>query len=125
MDIMNSNNSINEDCEIYCIHPEMVKKAKARELSDKVLLRLSEIFKTLGDSTRLRIINTLLPGEMCVCDLSSVLGMDHSTVSHQLRLLKDRRIVKLRKEGKIAYYSLDDEHVVALFIEGLKHTNDL
>lgn len=101
-----------------------MKRAKTKKLSDKALLRLSEIFKTLGDPTRLRIINTLLSGEMCVCDLSSVLEMDHSAVSHQLRLLKDRRIVKLRKSGKIAYYSLDDEHVVALFNEGLKHIND-
>lgn len=121
---MSSDNNVNEDCEVYCIHPEMVKKAKARAFSHKALLRLSEIFKTLGDPTRLRIINTLLSGEMCVCDLSAVLGMDHSAVSHQLRLLKDRRIVKLRKDGKIAYYSLDDEHVVALFSEGLKHVND-
>jgi len=118
------NNSISDDCEIYCIHPEKVKRAKARALDHRALLRLSEIFKTLGDPTRLRIINTLLSGEMCVCDLSTVLEMDHSAVSHQLRLLKDRRIVKLRKEGKIAYYSLDDEHVIALFREGLKHVNE-
>jgi DNA-binding transcriptional ArsR family regulator len=113
-----------ERCEIYCIHPEIVKKAKARELGEGALMRLSEIFKTLGDPTRLRIVNTLLSGEMCVCDLSSVLCMDSSAVSHQLRILRDRRMVKLRKEGKIAYYSLDDEHVVALFNEGLKHVND-
>jgi ArsR family transcriptional regulator len=118
------NTSINENCEVYCIHPELVKKAKTRELSDMAVLRLSEIFKAIGDPTRLRIINTLLPGEMCVCDLSFVLGMESSAISHQLRILKDRRIVKLRKEGKIAYYSLDDEHVLALFNEGLKHVND-
>lgn len=118
------NTSINENCEVYCIHPELVKKAKTRELGDKAVLHLSEIFKTMGDPTRLRIINTLLLGEMCVCDLSFVLGMENSAVSHQLRILKDRRIVKLRKEGKIAYYSLDDEHVVALFHGGLKHINE-
>ena len=113
-----------DSCEVYCIHSELVKRAKARALTHKALNRLSEIFKTLGDPTRLRIINTLLSGEMCVCDLSAVLGMDSSAVSHQLRLLKDRRIVKLRKDGKIAYYSLDDDHVIALFSEGLKHIND-
>ncbi len=113
-----------DSCEVYCIHSELVKKAKARALTNKAVDRLSEIFKTLGDPTRLRIINTLLSGEMCVCDLSAVLGMDSSAVSHQLRLLKDRRIVKLRKDGKIAYYSLDDDHVIALFSEGLKHIND-
>ncbi|MDD1757588.1 MAG: metalloregulator ArsR/SmtB family transcription factor [Methanotrichaceae archaeon] len=102
----------------------MVKKAKTRELGDKAVLRLSEIFKTMGDPTRLRIINTLLSGEMCVCDLSFMLGMESSAISHQLRILKDRRIVKLRKDGKIAYYSLDDEHVVTLFHEGLKHINN-
>jgi DNA-binding transcriptional ArsR family regulator len=121
---MSDSNSINEDCEVYCIHPEKVKMAKARALGHNALLRLSEIFKTLGDPTRLRIISALLSGEMCVCDISSALEMDHSAISHQLRLLKDRRIVRFRKEGKIAYYSLDDEHVIALFSEGLKHVND-
>jgi ArsR family transcriptional regulator len=113
-----------DSCEVYCIHSDLVKRAKARALTYKALNHLSQIFKTLGDPTRLRIINTLLSGEMCVCDLSAVLGMDSSAVSHQLRLLKDRRIVKLRKDGKIAYYSLDDDHVVALFSEGLKHIDD-
>jgi len=115
---------MDDRCEVYCVHSELVQKAKARALDYKALQRLSEIFKTLGDPTRLRIINTLLSGEMCVCDLSAVLDMNSSAISHQLRLLKDRHIVKLRKEGKIAYYSLDDEHVVALFSEGLKHIND-
>lgn len=114
----------NEDCEIYCIHPEIVEKAKTGALGYEALQRLSEIFKTLGDPTRLRIINALLCGEMCVCDLSAVLDMDSSAVSHQLRLLRDRRIVRLRKAGKIAYYSLDDEHVVALYRDGLKHIDD-
>jgi len=118
------NTSINENCEVYCIHPELVRKAKTKELSDKAVLRLSEIFKTMGDPTRLRIINTLLSGEMCVCDLSFVLGMENSAISHQLRILRDRRIVKLRKDGKIAYYSLDDEHVVSLFNEGLTHIGE-
>lgn len=118
------NISLNETCEVYCIHSEMVQTAKARAISYKALHHLSEIFKTLGDPTRLRIIDTLLSGEMCVRDLSAVLDMNSSAVSHQLRLLRDRRIVKLRKEGKIAYYSLDDVHVVALFNEGLKHIND-
>jgi ArsR family transcriptional regulator len=118
------NTSFDENCEVYCIHPELVRKARTRELGDKAVLRLSEIFKTMGDPTRLRIINTLLSGEMCVCDLSFVLGMESSAISHQLRILRDRRIVKLRKDGKIAYYSLDDRHVVALFHEGLKHVNE-
>jgi len=115
---------VDEWCDVYCIHPERVKKAKAGELCEKALQRISEIFKALGDPTRLRIINALLSGELCVCDLSAVLDMDSSAVSHQLRLMRDRRIVKLRRSGKIAYYSLDDEHVVALFSQALKHIND-
>jgi DNA-binding transcriptional ArsR family regulator len=121
---MGGDNSMNEDCEVYSIHPERVRRAKASAIGDKALQRLSEIFKTLGDPTRLRILNALSSGDMCVCDISSALDMDHSAISHQLRLLKDRRIVRLRKEGKIAYYSLDDEHVFALFREGLKQVND-
>jgi ArsR family transcriptional regulator len=110
-----------DTCEERCIHGDAVKKARSNEIENKVIIRLSEIFKIMGDPTRLRIINALSTGEMCVCDIAAALGMEHSAISHQLRLLKALRLVKYRKEGKSVYYSLDDIHVMTLFNEGFKH----
>lgn len=110
-----------DDCEAQCIHEDSVSRAKARELNERTILKLSEIFKVMSDPTRLKIINALSSGEMCVCDIACALGMEHSAISHQLRLLKALRVVKFRKEGKSAYYTLDDSHIMILFNEGLKH----
>ncbi|HMK45800.1 MAG TPA: metalloregulator ArsR/SmtB family transcription factor [Methanocella sp.] len=111
-------------CESYCIHPEKVAAAKREMLDGDVAVRMSEIYKMMGDPTRLKMIKVLAVNEMCVCDLAAVLGMEQSAISHQLRLLKNMRIVKMRKDGKSAYYSLDDQHVLTLFNEGLKHVID-
>jgi ArsR family transcriptional regulator, lead/cadmium/zinc/bismuth-responsive transcriptional repressor len=113
-----------DDCEEYCIHPDVVARAKAQKLDDDTIGKLSDIYKIICEPIRIKIINALSTGEMCVCDLSSVLELDHSAVSHQLRMLRDKRIVNLRKDGKMAYYSLCDEHVLSLFREGLKHTRE-
>ncbi|MCD1295238.1 transcriptional regulator [Methanocella sp. CWC-04] len=112
-----------DDCEVRCVHPETVRKARSKQMSEETVERLSEIFKVMGDPTRLKIINALSAGEMCVCDLANVIGMEHSATSHQLRILKALRLVKYRKQGKSAYYSLDDEHVLTLFKEGWKHVH--
>ena len=88
---------------------------------DEVLYDLSDFFKTLGDSTRMKILFVLFKTEMCVCDIAELIGMTQSAVSHQLRVLKQARLVKFRKEGKIVYYSLDDEHVKQIFDQGLEH----
>jgi DNA-binding transcriptional ArsR family regulator len=114
---------VRDDCEACIIHGEAVNRAKtkARELEGNTMVRLSDIFKTMGDPTRLRIIQALSTGEMCVCDIAAALGMEHSAISHQLRVLRNMRVVKYRKEGKEAIYSLDDEHVLRLFNEGLEH----
>ncbi len=114
---------VTDDCEVCDIHAEAVERAKskAKELEGETIVRLSDIFKAMGDPTRLKIIHSLSAGEMCVCDIAVALGMEHSAISHQLRLLRNLRVVKFRKEGKMAIYSLDDEHVLQLFNEGLEH----
>jgi DNA-binding transcriptional ArsR family regulator len=119
---MDSTNA-RDDCEACIIHAEAVDKAKmkAKELEGNTIMRLSDIFKTMGDPTRLKIIQALSTGEMCVCDIAATLGMEHSAISHQLRVLRNMRVVKYRKVGKEAIYSLDDEHVLKLFNEGLEH----
>jgi ArsR family transcriptional regulator len=85
---------------------------------------LADIFKVLGDSTRIKIISALAREELCVCDLANLLGMEVSAVSHQLRILRAHRLVKYRKSGKFAYYSLDDDHIFTLFEQGLDHVGE-
>lgn len=96
---------------------EVMEDGKANELS--------QIFKALGDPTRLKIIELLSHGELCVLDISEGLSMTQSAISHQLRTLRNLRLVKYRKEGKQVIYSLDDEHVLKLFEQGLEHVNHL
>ncbi len=89
-----------------------------------VIAELSDIFKVLGDPTRLRIVSALGVAELCVCDLANLLGSSISAISHQLRVLRNLKLVKHRKEGKMVYYSLDDECVRTLLEEGLRHTEE-
>ena len=115
--------NVRDSCDVCIIHEDAVVRAKekAKALEGSTIIRLSDIFKTMGDPTRLKIIQALSSGEMCVCDIAAALGMEHSAISHQLRLLRNMRVVKFHKEGKAAVYSLDDEHVLKLFNEGLEH----
>lgn len=92
-------------------------------LTDSSVMDLSQIFKTLGDPTRLKIIDSLSRGELCVCEIADLLEMNQSAISHQLRVLRNHRLVKYRKAGKSAIYSLDDCHVLELFNQGLEHIN--
>jgi ArsR family transcriptional regulator, lead/cadmium/zinc/bismuth-responsive transcriptional repressor len=108
-------------CEIECIDQAKVAAVRERLLPDDATARLAEMFKVLGDGTRVRIIHALSLEELCVCDIASILGTTRSAVSHQLRMLRNMRAVRYRKAGKIVYYSLDDTHVSNLFGEGLKH----
>jgi ArsR family transcriptional regulator, lead/cadmium/zinc/bismuth-responsive transcriptional repressor len=108
-------------CETECKHEEAIASAKQETVELARLDDLAELFKALSDQTRLRIIHSLLNRELCVCDLCDVLGMQQSAVSHQLRVLRNLRIVKRRKEGKMMYYSIDDQHVEGLFLQGLHH----
>lgn len=110
-----------ENCDIFCIHPEKVERVKPGMLQPVTVQRMAATFKVLGDPTRIRILDALLREELCVCDLALLLGTSSSAISHQLRVLRDARLVKYRKEGKMAFYSLDDNHVLTLFEQGLEH----
>lgn len=108
-------------CEVDVFDPERVAKVRESMLNTEHVDRMTEIFQALGNPTRVKILHSLFTEELCVCDLAQVLGMSSSAVSHQLRVLRSKRLVKFRKEGKMAYYSIDDEHVRKLFTLGLEH----
>ena len=113
-----------DTCEVYVIDEEAVRRARAGLAEDAQIQDLAATFKILGDPTRARIVMALAHAELCVCDLSSLLAVTPSAVSHQLRLLRQHRLVKYRREGKMAYYSLDDDHIVRLLAEGLRHVQE-
>ena len=109
-------------CECTVIHQEVIDKIKLPE--EELLYDLGDFFKILGDSTRIKILNALFQSEMCVCDIAALLGMTQSAISHQLRVLKQGRLVKHRKEGKVVYYSLDDDHIKHIVDQGLTHISE-
>lgn len=113
-----------ERCDCTVIHEEIVDMVKARMPEEEKLYDLAELFKVFGDTTRIKILWALAESDMCVCDIASLLNMTQSAISHQLRVLKQVRLVKFRKEGKIVYYSLDDIHVKQIFEQGLVHINE-
>ena len=107
------------DCNV--IHQEVVNQVRDRMPEDDILLDLADTFKLFSDSTRLKILYALMEAEMCVCDISVLLGMSKSSVSHQLRVLKQSNLVKYRKAGRVIYYSLADEHVRTICRMGMEH----
>lgn len=106
-----------------CVDPVRVEQVKNSMVADEVLYDTADFFKIFGDSTRLKILFVLKKAELCVGDLSEVLGMNQSAVSHQLRLLRQNNVVKFRKKGKIVFYSLDDAHVETLLVQGIEHVS--
>lgn len=108
-------------CSCNVIHEDTVKKIQESIHSDEDIMDLADFFKVLGDSTRMKIISVLFENELCVCDLAYVLNMTQSAISHQLRVLKQARLVKNRRDGKTVFYSLDDEHVKGIFDLGMVH----
>jgi DNA-binding transcriptional ArsR family regulator len=120
---MSEKNSL-ERCECTVIHEEVVNMVKDRMPEEEKLYDLAELFKVFGDSTRIKILWALDESEMCVCDIAALLNMTQSAISHQLRILKQTRLVKNRKEGKVVYYSLDDVHVKQIFEMGLVHISE-
>lgn len=110
-------------CEKREIHEDKIGRVKAEALPIHTLQALSELFKVLGDGTRLKILQTLMHGEMCVCDIAETIDMGQSAVSHQLRVLRQAKLVTFRKEGKVVWYSLHDDHVVSLISQGLEHVS--
>jgi ArsR family transcriptional regulator len=105
-------------------HEHITKQIKDSMPDEKSLYELAEVFKILADNTRVKILYALLASDMCVCDIAALLGMTQSAISHQLRILKQARLVKFRREGKAVFYSLDDEHVKQIFDQALIHINE-
>jgi ArsR family transcriptional regulator len=105
-------------------HEELIGKVLENMPAEEVLYDLSELYKVFGDSTRIRILYVLFESEMCVADIAQLLGMSTSAISHQLRILKASRLVKFRREGKVVFYSLADDHVRTIIDQGLDHISE-
>ena len=110
-----------ETCSFLCVHEDVVAKVRSSAPAEERLQQLAELFKTFGDGTRIRILYVLLEAEVCVCDLAMLLRMTQSAVSHQLRILKQARLIKARRDGKTVFYSLADDHVATLLRQGMEH----
>jgi DNA-binding transcriptional ArsR family regulator len=110
-----------DKCNCNVIHEEVINRVRKEMPGEEALFNLADLFKVFGDSTRVRIISALLHSEMCVCDIAALLGMTKSAISHQLRALRQTKLVKYRRDGKVVYYSLADDHVGTIFAQGLTH----
>jgi len=121
-----ANNKANdfERCDCTVIHQDIVDWVKDKMPREEILYDLAELFKIFGDSTRIKILWALYESEMCVCDISFLLNMTQSAISHQLRILKQTDLVKTRRSGRVVFYSLKDEHVKRIFDQGLAHITE-
>ena len=113
-----------EHCETCEIHEDKIKQVSEHMPDEDELYDLAELFKIFGDYTRIRILFVLFESEVCVCDLAQVLNMTQSAISHQLKILKQSRLVKSRREGKSIFYSLADEHVETIIGKGREHIEE-
>lgn len=113
-----------EVCDLVQIDLARVRKLRAELVAPDAVEGLADTFSALGDPTRVRILDVLSHGELCVCDLAAVLGLSQSAVSHQLRLLRGIRLVKPRRDGRIVFYSLDDQHIISVFKQTLQHVEE-
>ena len=120
---MAGNNEI-ERCGCLFVHEDAVNEVLGGMPDDETLYALAELFKVFGDSTRIKILYALFEAELCVCDISKLLGLTQSAVSHQLRVLKSSRLVRFRKDGKTVFYSLADDHVRKIIAQGMEHINE-
>ena len=110
-----------ECCEEFCTHDDVIERVRAKLPDVEELYDLAEFFKVFGDTTRIKILYALVEAELCVCDIAQLLGMSQSAISHQLRVLKQSRLVKFRREGKTVFYSLADDHVKTIIGNGMEH----
>ena len=113
-----------ECCDFIHAHEDIVEKVRREMPGEDTLYDLTELFRIFGDSTRIRILYVLFEAEMCVCDIAQLLGMTQSAISHQLRALKNARLVKARRDGKTVFYSLADDHVATLLRQGTEHISE-
>ena len=111
-------------CQETQTHPSRIETVKKLLPADEVLYDLAELFKIFGDSTRIKLLYALYESELCVGAITQLLGMTQSAVSHQLRALKQSKLVKYRREGKTIFYSLADEHVVTILAQGMEHIEE-
>lgn len=111
-------------CEFMHAHPDAIEKIRKDMPDDDTLIDVAELFKVFGDSTRIKILSALSGGELCVCDISTAVGMTSSAVSHQLKILKNAELVRFRREGKTVFYSLADGHVNTILEQGFEHINE-
>jgi len=111
-------------CDVIHLHPARVAELRGALIGLEDVADLAETFRTLGDPTRVRILDALSHGELCVCDLAALVGMSESAVSHQLRLLRNLRLVRTRRDGRMVFYALDDRHIITLFRQGLRHVQE-
>jgi ArsR family transcriptional regulator len=112
------------ECELLHVHMDTVKKITGMMPDEERLSDLAELYRIFGDPTRIKILYALFEAELCVCDISTVIGMSMSAVSHQLRILKQARLVKFRRAGKSVYYSLADDHVRSILGQGMEHVSE-
>ena len=121
---MNNKLDLIESCDYIHVHEDTITKVREEMPKEEVLYNLADFFKVFGDSTRIKILYVLLQSEMCVCDIGQLLNVSQSAVSHQLRLLKQMKLVKFRREGKIIFYSLSDSHIKTILSQGLEHISE-
>ena len=113
-----------ECCGFLCVHEHTVARVLKEMPGDERLYDLAELFKVFGDSTRIKILYALFEAELCVCDIAQLLALTQSAVSHQLRVLKNARLVKPRRDGKTVFYSLADDHVRKIIAQGMEHVEE-
>lgn len=110
--------------DMLAAHDDAVKKVLECQPDDEILYDLAELFKVFGDSTRIKILYALSEGELCVGDIAQILNLSQSSVSHQLRILKNSKLVRFRRDGKVIFYSLDDDHVRNIINMGMEHVEE-
>lgn len=120
---INEKNEV-EKCDFLYVHEDAVKKVNEELPDEEKLYDLAEFYKVFADSTRIKILYVLLKAELCVCDISQILGVSQSAVSHQLRMLKQMKLVKYRREGKAVFYSLSDHHIEQILSQGFEHIEE-
>ena len=113
-----------ERCDFMHAHPEIIKSVEAQMPGVETLNDLAELFRIFGDATRIKILYVLSESEMCVCDIAQLLGMTQSAISHQLRVLKQSKLIKNRRDGKTVFYSLADAHVHTIINQGMEHVTE-
>lgn len=111
-------------CQTEIVHTDVLETVHTQLPPDELLYDLAELFKIFGDSTRVKILYALLQSELCVCDIAGLLDVTQSAVSHQLRVLKASKLVKFRREGKVVFYSLADDHVMSILSQGMEHIEE-